>query len=90
MKKSGQWNKKTNEGRERRRSGRNTQTKQKVDVSETKDGASERERERAETESKNKLWPQPPEKVFRGESRCGRRRTDPVSLRLLPLLLVPP
>lgn len=27
----------------------------------------------AETDTNNKLWSQPPEKVFRVESRCGQR-----------------
>lgn len=39
----------------------------------------ESEKERAETGANNKLWSQPPEKVFRGESRCGqgeRRRGE--------------
>ena len=54
----------------------------------------ERERERAETVANNKLWSQPPEKVFKGRIKMwprgatDRRRGDQVSLNLL--LLAPP
>lgn len=33
----------------------------------------DRQMEIAETGTNNKLWSQPPEKVFRGESRCGQQ-----------------
>lgn len=65
--------------------------KQKVTVANEDEGRSEKEQAETKLSLIINFGHNPPEKVFRGESRCGQRaRMDPVSHSGLTCVLVPP